>query len=103
VSPTSPSSPTRYAASATAKASSTPIVFRLVARRRADPPLELTEREALALMAEGHSNDGIGERLFLRLRTVETHIRQIFLKLRLRDTPAYHRRVVAVPTFLRSN
>jgi DNA-binding NarL/FixJ family response regulator len=81
------------------------IVSRLVARRRGGPLQELTEREreVLALMAEGHSNDGIGGRLFLSPRTVETHIRQIFLKLNLRDTPAYHRRVVAVLTFLRSN
>jgi DNA-binding NarL/FixJ family response regulator len=81
------------------------IVSRLVARRRGGPLQELTEREreVLALMAEGHSNDGIGARLFLSPRTVETHIRQIFLKLNLRDTPAYHRRVVAVLTFLRSN
>jgi DNA-binding NarL/FixJ family response regulator len=81
------------------------IVSRLVARRRGGPLQELTEREreVLALMAEGHSNDGIGGLLFLSPRTVETHIRQIFLKLNLRDTPAYHRRVVAVLTFLRSN
>jgi serine/threonine-protein kinase len=81
------------------------IVARLLARRRTGPLQDLTdrEREVLALMAEGHSNEGIGERLFLSQRTVETHIRQIFLKLDLRDTPAYHRRVVAVLTFLRSN
>jgi DNA-binding NarL/FixJ family response regulator len=81
------------------------IVARLVARRRAGPLEELTEREreVLALMAEGHSNEAIGERLFLSPRTVETHIRQIFVKLDLRETSAYHRRVVAVLTFLRSN
>jgi DNA-binding NarL/FixJ family response regulator len=81
------------------------IVARLVARRRAGPLQELTEREreVLALMAEGHSNEAIGERLFLSQRTVETHIRQIFLKLGLRETPAYHRRVVAVLTYLRSD
>jgi DNA-binding NarL/FixJ family response regulator len=81
------------------------IVARLVERRRAGPLEELTEREreVLALMAEGHSNEAIGERLYLSPRTVETHIRQIFVKLDLRETPAYHRRVVAVLTFLRSN
>jgi serine/threonine-protein kinase len=81
------------------------IVARLLARRREGPLQELTEREreVLALMAEGHSNEGIGERLFLSQRTVETHIRQIFLKLGLRETPAYHRRVVAVLTYLRAD
>jgi DNA-binding NarL/FixJ family response regulator len=81
------------------------IVSRLVARRRDGPLRELTdrEREVLALMAEGHSNEGLGARLHLSQRTVEAHIRQIFMKLGLRDTPAYHRRVVAVLTFLRSN
>jgi DNA-binding NarL/FixJ family response regulator len=80
------------------------IVSRLVARRRDGPLEQLTdrEREVLALMAEGHSNDGISERLVLSPRTVEAHIRQIFLKLNLRETPAYHRRVVAVLTFLRA-
>jgi serine/threonine-protein kinase len=81
------------------------IVARLVARRRAGPLEQLTqrEREVLALMAEGHSNQGISNRLFLSPRTVETHISQIFLKLDLRESPARHRRVVAVLTFLRSN
>jgi DNA-binding NarL/FixJ family response regulator len=81
------------------------IVSRLVARRRAGPLEALTEREreVLGLMAEGHSNEAIGAQLFLSPRTVETHIRQIFLKLDLRETSAYHRRVVAVLTFLRSD
>ncbi len=63
------------------------IVARLVARRHAGPLQELTERErqVLALVAEGRSNEGIGERLFLSPRTIETHIRQIFLKLNLRE------------------
>ena len=80
------------------------IASRLVARRRSGPLEDLTEREreVLGLMAEGHSNEGIGQRLVLSPRTVEAHIRQIFLKLDLRDAPAYHRRVVAVLTFLRS-
>jgi DNA-binding CsgD family transcriptional regulator len=74
-------------------------------RRRAGPLQDLTEREreVLALMAEGHSNDRIGERLFLSPRTVATHIREILLKLGVRETPGYHRRVVAVVTCLRSS
>jgi DNA-binding NarL/FixJ family response regulator len=81
------------------------IVTQLVARRRAGPLAQLTEREreVLGLMAEGHSNQGIGQQLYLSSRTVETHISQIFLKLNLREGPAHHRRVVAVLTFLRSN
>jgi serine/threonine-protein kinase len=80
------------------------IVARLVARRRDGPLAELTarEREVIGLMAEGHSNEGIGSRLQLSQRTVEAHIRQIFLKLDLRETSSYHRRVVAVLTYLRS-
>ena len=81
------------------------IISRLVARKRARGPLdELTprEREVLALIAEGHSNGAIGERLFLSRKTIETHISQIFLKLGLQDSPGHHRRVLAVLTFLRS-
>jgi DNA-binding NarL/FixJ family response regulator len=81
------------------------IVARLVARREnAGPLAELTgrEREVLALMAEGHSNRGIGERLFLSPKTVEGHVGQIFLKLGIDDAPTAHRRVVAVLAFLRA-
>ena len=56
----------------------------------------------LALIAEGHSNAAIGERLFLSRKTIETYISQIFLKLGLRDSPEHHRRVLAVLAFLRS-
>jgi DNA-binding NarL/FixJ family response regulator len=81
------------------------IVARLVRRRRDGPLSELTqrEREVLALMAEGHSNHGICAKLFLSPKTVEAHIRHIFLKLGLRDSPDYHRRVLAVLTFLRAS
>jgi DNA-binding NarL/FixJ family response regulator len=81
------------------------IVARLVNRPRERGPLfELTdrEREVLGLIAEGLSNQAIGERLFLSPKTIETHIRQIFIKLGLNEEPDSHRRVLAVLTFLRS-
>jgi len=80
------------------------IVSRLVGRPREQSPLdELTdrEREVLALMAEGHSNDGICRQLFLSPKTVETHVRHILLKLGIGDTGDYHRRVLAVLAYLR--
>jgi DNA-binding NarL/FixJ family response regulator len=81
------------------------IVARLMARQRDSGPLtQLTdrEREVLALMAEGHSNQGICDKLFLSPKTVEAHVSQIFSKLNLREVPGYHRRVLAVLTFLRT-
>jgi DNA-binding NarL/FixJ family response regulator len=81
------------------------IVSRLMSwRRERDPLGELTarEREVLGLMAEGYSNPAICERLFLSPKTVEAHVRQIFLKLDLRDSPEQHRRVGAVLAFLRA-
>jgi DNA-binding NarL/FixJ family response regulator len=80
------------------------IVSRLIGRPREGGPLdELTAREleVLSLMAEGHSNDGICKRLFLSPKTVETHVRHILRKLGIGETPDYHRRVLAVLTYLR--
>ena len=81
------------------------IVSRLLARRRAADPLdELSdrEREVLALVAEGLSNAEIGRRLFITERTVEAHVKQIFLKLGIEQSPEANRRVLAVLAFLRS-
>ena len=81
------------------------VVAELLARRRAVNPLDrLTEREreVLSLMAEGRSNHAIQERLFVSSRTVETHVRNILLKLGLKEAPDDHRRVLAVLAFLRS-
>ncbi|MDQ6778799.1 MAG: response regulator transcription factor [Actinomycetota bacterium] len=80
------------------------IVSRLLNRPRENSPIaELTDRErnVLELIAEGRSNQAIGDRLFLSSKTVESHIRQIFQKLDLGVAPDSHRRVLAVLAFLR--
>jgi DNA-binding NarL/FixJ family response regulator len=73
-------------------------------RRRADPLEELTsrEREVLALMAEGLTDRGIAQRLFVTPKTVETHIRHVFQKLSLPESALDNKRVLAVLTYLRA-
>jgi DNA-binding NarL/FixJ family response regulator len=81
------------------------LVTQLVGRRRKHDPIDdLTprEHEVLELMAEGRSNQAIGERLFITPRAVEKHITNIFGKLRLPPAPDDHRRVLAVLAFLRA-
>ena len=81
------------------------VVSQLVGRRRADDPLgELTdrEREVLALMAEGRSNQGIGRKLFMAPKTVEAHVHRIFMKLGLEAGEDDHRRILAVLAYLRT-
>jgi len=81
------------------------IVSRLFGRqRREDALAELTEREreVLGLIAEGLSNKAIAGRIFVTERTVEAHIKQIFLKLHLDTNPGSHRRVLAVLAYLRA-
>ena len=82
------------------------IVSRLVNRARHPGRLDdLTEREreVLALLAEGRSNKGICDRLFLSPKTVEAHVKHIFMKLGVEVSPDDHRRVLAVLAYLRTS
>jgi len=80
------------------------VIARLVGRRRtADPLAQLTPREkdVLALMAEGQSNAGIAQKLFVTVPAVERHVTGIFTKLGLQQTESgQHRRVLAVLRYL---
>jgi DNA-binding NarL/FixJ family response regulator len=81
------------------------VVSQLLRRTREHDPLdELTarERDVLALMAEGRSNHGICQKLYLSPKTVEGHVHNIFGKLGVTAAPDDHRRVLAVLTYLRS-
>jgi DNA-binding NarL/FixJ family response regulator len=81
------------------------VVSQLLGRRRDDDVLENVtprEREVLALMAEGYSNQAIADRLVVTVRAVEKHVTSIFDKLGLPVTTDSHRRVLAVLAFLRS-
>jgi DNA-binding NarL/FixJ family response regulator len=80
------------------------LVRRMLARaRRPDPLRALTprEREVLGLMAEGRSNASIGQLLGMAIKTVETHVGRVFVKLGLAEDAAGHRRVRAVLAYLR--
>jgi DNA-binding NarL/FixJ family response regulator len=82
------------------------VVARLVGRRRSGGPLDTLsarERAVLAAMAEGRSNQAIGERLFLSPKTVEAYVRNVFTKLDLHEAAESNRRVLAVLAYLRSD
>lgn len=79
------------------------VVAQLLLRRHSDPidRLSRREREVLALMAEGRSNNGIGEALVLSEGAVGKHVGNIFTKLGLTPADGDHRRVLAVLRFLK--
>jgi DNA-binding NarL/FixJ family response regulator len=81
------------------------LVQELVSARRRDDPLAALsprEQEVLALMAEGRSNLGIAQALWVTEGTVEKHVRSILGKLQLPEEATDHRRVLAVVAFLES-
>lgn len=83
------------------------VVAQLVRRptTEGDPLSDLTTREqqVLALMAEGLSNGGIGARMYLGVRTIETYTSAIFAKLGIYSDVDEHRRVKAVLAYLRAS
>ena len=82
------------------------VVASLLAPMRPEPAfaqLSEREREVLGLLAEGRSNAAAARRLHTTERTVETHVRHIFVKLGLYDSEEDHRRVRAVLAYLRNS
>jgi serine/threonine-protein kinase len=83
-----------------------PTIVRQLLHRPRDPgPLDaLTERErdVLAAMAEGRSNEAIARTLYLAPKTVEANIHRLLQKLDISESPESNRRVLAVLTYLRS-
>ena len=80
------------------------VIAHLLGRQSLAAQLErLSERErtVLELMAQGLSNAGIGERLVIETKTVESHVARILAKLDLHQAPDEHRRVRAVLAWLR--
>jgi DNA-binding NarL/FixJ family response regulator len=79
------------------------VVGRMLGRRGpadALQPLTVREHDVLAAMAEGKSNSGIAEALFISLASVEKHVTAIFRKLGIAAASSEHRRVHAVLRFV---
>ncbi|WP_051105204.1 helix-turn-helix transcriptional regulator [Catelliglobosispora koreensis] len=74
----------------------------LAARRPGLADLSARETEVLALAAQGHSNMAIAARLVVTERTIEAHMRSIFQRLQLPESPDSHRRVLAALAYLRA-
>ena len=82
------------------------VVARMLGRRREDSPLDRLsprERDVIGAMAEGKSNKGVAESLFVTQAAVEKHITSIFDKLDLDAGATEHRRVLAVLAYLRDS
>ncbi len=82
------------------------IVSRLMKRRRADGPLGTLseeEQELLALVAEGQTDDAIGEKLGLDPDELATRLRRLFDKLDLDAGRGGVRRLVSVLHLLRGS
>ncbi|MET8307106.1 response regulator transcription factor [Micromonospora sp. NPDC005173] len=81
-----------------------PQVISQLVRRRRDPlsALSAREREVLALIAGGHSNTAIAQRLFVSEAAVGKHVGNIFTKLDLVQAGDTNRRVLAVLAYLRN-
>jgi DNA-binding NarL/FixJ family response regulator len=81
------------------------VVTRMLARPRHQNPLDdlsPRERDVLELIAQGRSNQGIAEKLWITESAVEKHVTAIFEKLGLERDFEDHRRVLAVLAFLRA-
>ena len=79
------------------------VVGQLLAHRSTSDPLSVLsprESEVLALMARGRTNAAIASHLVVSAGAVEKHISSIFTKLGLQQSPADHRRVLAVLQYL---
>jgi DNA-binding NarL/FixJ family response regulator len=78
------------------------VVGRMLGRRhRPLDRLSPRERDVLAAMAEGKSNNGIAQALLVSRAAVEKHVTSIFHKLELDPDQTEHRRVLAVLAYLR--
>lgn len=84
-----------------------PTVAARLLRRRADDraltSLSGRERDVVALMAEGRSNQAIADELHVGTKTVETYVRGVFQKLDIEESPTGNRRVQAVLRWLQAS
>jgi len=82
------------------------LVDELLRQHRIHDPLarlSTRERDVLALIAQGRTDRGIANELFVTRKTVEAHVRSILRKLDLPRDASENRRVHAVLQYLRSN
>ncbi|MCB9673561.1 MAG: helix-turn-helix transcriptional regulator [Alphaproteobacteria bacterium] len=73
------------------------VVVAILPSRREVPkdPLTTRERDVVALIAEGHTNDRIAKRLGISASTVRTHIERLLEKLHARSRAEAVTRAIA--------